>query len=137
MSRQKKTPAQSTPSQHPADAPPNAANGLDTAPTPWTILRAAIKAVPLLKYCLAVLGIVSAIAMTKEFGIGYGVAAFGTIVVVILMVVLFVFAAFPKVAGPHVQKAATFMMWCFLLVGFLAAFLLGTSTFFSSAKAAQ
>ncbi len=98
--------------------------------TPWTVFQAALKAVPALKYALGVLGIVSAIAIVKGFGIDFRVAVFGTIIMVILMVALVVFAALTKARNPHLQVAALALMWSFLALTIMSAILLFTSTFF-------
>jgi hypothetical protein len=71
VAKQKKSPAPKTPSPAPAPAPPNVPDAERAGLTPWTILQAAIKAVPALKYALAVLGIASAIAIIKGFGIDF------------------------------------------------------------------
>ena len=102
--------------------------------TPWNVLQAAIKAVPALKYTLAVLGVVSAIAIVKGFGIDFRVAVFGTVTIVVLMAALVVFAALTKVRSPQVRAAALVMMWSFLALTILSATLLFTSAFFSYPK---
>jgi hypothetical protein len=98
---------------------------------PWTVLQAAIRAVPALKYALGVLGLVSAIAIIKGFGIDFRVAVFGTIVMVALMITLVVFAALTKVKSPQVRYAALALMWALLALTILSAVLLFTSAFFS------
>jgi hypothetical protein len=99
--------------------------------TPWAVLQAAVKAVPALRYALAVLGIVSAIAIIKGFGIDFRVAVFGTIIMVVLMTALVVFAALTKLKSLQVRSAALVLMWSFLGLAILSAVLLFTSAFFS------
>lgn len=102
--------------------------------TPWTVFRAALKAVPALKYAFAVLGIVSALAIVKSFGIDFRVAAAGTIVMLVLMVASFVFAVLTQVGSPQIQAAALVLMWAYLALAILSATLLFTSAFFDYPK---
>ena len=101
---------------------------------PWAILQTALKAVPALKYALAVLGIVSAITIIKSFGVDFRVATFGTIVMLVLMVALVVFAALTKVRSRQVRWASFLLMWSFLTLTVLSAALLFTSAFFEFPK---
>jgi hypothetical protein len=93
-----------------------------------------MRAVPALKYALGVLGIVSAIAIIKGFGLDFGVAALGTLVMLILMTCLVVFAALTKVKSSQIRVASLVMMWSFLAASILSAVLLFTSTFFDYPK---
>jgi hypothetical protein len=96
-----------------------------------------MKAYPPLKYSLAILGIVSVIAIIKAFGIDLRVAVFGTITMMVLMVALVVFAALTRSKNEHVHYAALVMMWSFLLITLLSAALLFTSAFFDYPKRLQ
>jgi hypothetical protein len=131
---QKKPPGPKSRSPERAPAVPNVTDGGGAGLTPWTILQAAIKAVPALKYALGVLGIVSAITIIKVFGIDFRVAVFGTIIMVVLMVALVVFAALTKVRSPQVRSAALVLMWSFLVLTILSAAFLFTSAFFDYPK---
>jgi hypothetical protein len=102
--------------------------------TPWAVLQAAVKAVPALKFALGVLGIVAAIAIVRAFGIDFQVAVFGTIIMLVLMAALVVFAALTRVKSPQVRAAALVMMWSFLALTILSAALLFTSAFFNLPK---
>ncbi len=115
------------------DAPP-AHKDLGYAVTPWRVLQAAIKAVPAVKYALGVLGIISAIAIVRAFGIDARLAVFGTIVMLVLMVTLLVFAALTKVKSKQIRVAAIIMMWSFLALTIFTATLLFTSAFFRYPK---
>lgn len=97
---------------------------------PMRLLNAAIKAVPSLKYALGVLGIVSAIAIIKTLGIDFRAAAFGTVVMLVLMVAIVVFAALTGTKSPHMRLAALVMLWSFLILTISSAALLFTSVFF-------
>jgi len=101
---------------------------------PWSVLQAAVKAVPSLKYALAVLGIVAAIAIIKGFGIDFRVAVYGTILMMVLMTALVVFAALTKVRSKQIRIAALVLMWSFLALTILSAVLLFTSAFFGYPK---
>lgn len=129
MSKPKKPPSEATPpvKQTQAVTGPNLAIG---SVTPWTVFTVALKAVPALRYALAVLGIVSAIAIIKGFGVDFQTAVYGTIIMLILMVALVVFAALTKVRSPQVRWGALLLMWSFLLITILSAALLFTSAFF-------
>ena len=102
--------------------------------TPWAVLQSAIRAVPELKYALAVLGIVSAIAIVKSFGVDFRVAIFGTIVMLVLMAALVVFAALSKIRSPQIRAAALLLMWSSLVLTILSAAGLFLSTFFDYPK---
>jgi hypothetical protein len=114
--------------------PPEPSNNSIAGLNPWSVLQTAVKAVPALRYALAVLGIVAAIAIVKGFGIDYRVAVFGTIVMVVLMVSLVVFAALTTVKSQQTRAAALVMMWSFLVLAILSVILLFTSAFFDFPK---
>ena len=130
----KKRPSPETPLPETQLAPPAGSGKQSISLSPWTILQKAIKAVPSLKYALGVLGIVSAIAIIRSFGIDFRIAVFGTITMVVLMTALVVFAALTKVTSPQVSLAALVLMWSFLALTILSAALLFTSVFFSYPK---
>jgi hypothetical protein len=123
-----------TPSPESRPARPSRSEREMVGLTPWSVLHAAVRAVPALKYTLAVLGVVSAIAIVKGFGIDFRVAVFGTVIIVVLMAALVVFAALTKVRSPQVRAAALVMMWSFLALTILSAALLFTAAFFSYPK---
>jgi uncharacterized membrane protein len=56
------------------------------------------KAVPAVKYALGVAGILSVVAITKTFGLSPYWAVLGSIVTLVLMVVLLIFARLTKTA---------------------------------------
>lgn len=98
VKRKKPQPTEATPPENP---PPVVKQHVLTVAglTPWTVFQAALKAVPALKYALGVMGIVSAVAIIKGFGIDFRGAVFGNIIMVILMAVLVIFAALTKAKG--------------------------------------
>jgi hypothetical protein len=102
--------------------------------TPWGVFQTGLKAVPALRYALGVLGMVSAIAIIKGFGVDFRAAVFGTVIMLVLMVALVVFAALTKVPGAHLRPAAVVLMWSLLAITILTAVLLFTSFFFAFPK---
>ncbi len=77
------------------------------------VLKLAMKAVPSLRYALGVAGLVAGIAIVKGFGIDSRIAVFGTVVMLVLMTVLVVFA---RVAADKPQKSAALVFTWFALV---------------------
>ncbi len=130
MPRPKKTPTSETPPPEKPRPPAQEAETALVVLTPWTIFQAALKAVPALKFALAVLGLVSVLVIVKGFGIDFNIAVFGTIILLVLMVALVVFAALTGVKSPQVRLAALVMMWSFLTLTILTAALLFMSAFF-------
>ena len=103
---------------------------------PWSVLQAAIRAVPAVKYALAVGGIGAVVAIVAGFRIDYRVAVFGTIIILGLMFVLVVFA---RQAGT--RRALTggapiflFATWAFVVLTVATPTMLFTCTFFSWPK---
>ena len=71
--------------------------------TPIAFLREAITAVPAVKYALGVGGIVAAIAIIFTFGIDARIAVIGTIVMLLIMSVLVIFARMSTVADARLH----------------------------------
>jgi hypothetical protein len=94
-----------------------------------------MKAVPGMKYALAVLGLVSAVAIVKGWGVDFRVAVYGAIVMMVLMVALIILARLTKVRSRQVGYAALVLMWAFLGLTVGAAAMLFTSAFFDFPKA--
>jgi hypothetical protein len=98
--------------------------------TTGNLLQQAIRAVPAVRYALGIGGIVWVIAAIAALNVDYRVAVFGTIVMVILMVLLLVFA---KLAGTTAQAFVlpmTVLVWVSILLTTGIALLLATSVFF-------
>jgi hypothetical protein len=64
----------------------------ELTPTPASFLKQAIKAVPAVRYALGVAGIIAVIAIVKGYGLGFRVAVFGAVIMLVLMTMLVVFA---------------------------------------------
>lgn len=119
-------PDRNTPSSH-RISPKSALRLLTTSPL--NVLREAIKAVPPLKYALAVLGIVAAIAIGLSFKVSLRVAVFGALIMLVLMVAVVVFAALTKASGA-LRVAAIIMMFAFLILIIATITFIVTSVFF-------
>jgi hypothetical protein len=106
VAKPKKPPPSETPS--PEKLPPSLTKPSKDSVrlTPWTVLQAALKAFPPLKVVLGVLGVVSASAIIKGFGIDFRVAVFGTIIMLVLMTSLVVFASLTKVKKAQVAASS-------------------------------
>ena len=94
------------------------------------ILRESIKAVPAMKYALAVAGLLAVVAMVGAFKISPAMAVFGAVITLVLMVAMVIFARLTKTAPRHFFLPVTIMMWAFLVITVATAFLLFTSAFF-------
>jgi len=93
------------------------------------MLRAAIKAVPAVKFALGVGGIIAVIAIVAGFKIDFLFAAFGTVIMLVLMTVLVLFAS---LAGQHKDNFKTPMLvftWFSLLLTMVTALALFFSVF--------
>lgn len=88
-------------------------------PTPIEFLREAIRAVPAVKYALGIGGVVAAIAVVFSFKIDPRVAVVGTVVMLVLMGVLVVFARMSSLPGTRLAAPALVFTW-FVLVLFMA-----------------
>jgi hypothetical protein len=97
---------------------------------PLTILKDAVKAVPAMKYALAVLGLVAVVAIVSLWRVKYEVAIFGAVIILGLMVPVLVFARLTTVRPGKLVVPALVMMWSFLLLTVATAFLLFTCAFF-------
>jgi hypothetical protein len=97
--------------------------------SPANVLREAIKEVPQLKYALGVLGIIAAISIALTFQRSLRVAVIGTLIMLVLMVAVVVFAALTKARGA-LRIAAVIMMFAFLVLIIATITLILTSVFF-------
>src|SRR5262245_59934967 len=93
------------------------------------IIRESIKAVPAMKYALAVAGILAVVALVGAFKVSPQMAVFGGVVTLVLMVAMVVFARLTTTAPRHFILPVQVMMWAFLIVTVATACLLFTSAF--------
>jgi hypothetical protein len=98
--------------------------------SPGKVLKDAIKAVPAVKYALGIAGIVAAIAIVKGFEIDFRIAVFGTVIMLVLMTVLVIFAKAAASAAVGFVGPATVLTWFSLLLVIGTATLLFWSVFF-------
>ena len=94
------------------------------------VLRESIRAVPAMRYALAVAGLLAVVGLVGAFKISPQMAVFGAIITLVLMVAMVIFARLTTTASRHFFIPATIMMWAFLIVTVASAFLLFTSAFF-------
>jgi hypothetical protein len=116
------------PNPKPPNLSPKAALKLLTT-SPINVLNEAVRAVPALKYVLGVLGIVAAIAIARGFVSSARVAVIGTLIVLVLMVAVVIFAALTRATGA-LRIAATIMMFSFLILTIATISFIFTSVFF-------
>ncbi len=83
---------------------------------PLSALKEAVRAVPAMKYALAVLGVIAVVAITLAWEIDRYVAIFGAVIVLILMVTVLVFARLSVLAHRYFVLPALVLMWTFVLV---------------------
>jgi hypothetical protein len=98
---------------------------------PGSVVQQAIKAVPAVKYALGIGGIVAVIAIASTFGISANAAIFGTVIMLVLMVVLVVFASLVRKPGQQNSLPALVFTWFGLLLFMATAVLLFTSAFWA------
>jgi len=104
---------------------------------PLTVLHAAIVAVPVMKYALAVAGLTAVVALaTRGFGLDAGTAIVGALVVLGLMTVLIVLAVATRQSARLVLPAMV-LTWAVLTLLVGSSVLLIGSFFFSWPKASH
>jgi hypothetical protein len=97
---------------------------------PLSLLQQAVKAVPAVKYALGIAGLLSVIAIvTGGLKIDLKVAAFGTVVMLVLMTVLVVFAKLASAAQKHFALPLMVFTWFSLVLTMLTAIALFLSVF--------
>lgn len=103
-----------------------------TTISPPGLLTRAIRAVPAVKYALGIGGIIAVIAIVSSFGLGFQVAFFGTIVMLVLMTVLVIFASFAGQPSSSFHAQALVFTWFSLILFMATAVVLFTSVFWGS-----
>ena len=96
---------------------------------PLKILKDAIRAVPAVKYALGVAGIISVIAIVAALKIDFRIAVFGTIIMLVLMVVLIIFAKLSEAPKKYFTIPIIIFMWFALFLTMITAIFLFTSIF--------
>lgn len=98
--------------------------------TPTQFLHEAVKAVPAVKYALGIGGVVATIAIVYSFKVDPRVAFFGTLVMLVLMGVLVVFARMASLASAAMHLPALVFTWFILLIFMAVSISLFTSVFY-------
>src|SRR5262247_595200 len=96
---------------------------------PFNVFKAAVRAVPQVKYALGVAGIVAVVAIVQAFRLDAKVAIFGSIIIFIGMAALLVFARATKTAPRHFLRPVLFLTWASLVLVVASAFLLFSAVF--------
>jgi hypothetical protein len=113
---------------------PSAGSGVG-ALTPAELLRAAVKVVPAMRYALGVGGLASVVAIVL---LGWKLKAqeaiFGSLIVLVLMVVLVVFAALAGMGKAALQLPALFLAWASTSLTVGVAILFVSCAFFDKPK---
>lgn len=94
------------------------------------IIRESIKAVPAMKYALAVAGILAVVALVAALRVSPQIAVLGAVITLALMVAMVVFARLTTTAPRYFILPVRVMMWGFLTVTVSTACMLFTSAFF-------
>lgn len=100
--------------------------------TPIELLREATKAVPAVKYALGIGGVLAVVALVYSFKIDPRVAFVGTIVVLVLMGVLVVFARMAALSGARLHYPVLVFTWFVLSLFMATTISLFASVFFKA-----
>lgn len=100
--------------------------------SPGSAIKVANRAHPAFKYALVVAGLVAIVVVITRWGISAQTAIFGTIILVVLMVLFLVFAQAASLNRAALSLPAQFLVWSFLLIIIASVVLLFTSTFFNA-----
>jgi len=98
--------------------------------SPIEILNQAIKAVPAMRYALAVLGLVAVVAIVAAWRIDFRVAIFGAVIVLVLMVCVLGFAKLARFEDKNFIKPMLVLLWAVVILTILVAFSLFTAAAF-------
>jgi hypothetical protein len=115
----------------PEPVPPISEESSPKTISPLDLLNKAISKVPAVKYALGIAGIAAAIAIIKTLVTDLRLALFGTILMLVLMTVLFIFAKLTSFASKEIRFPAIALLWFSLALTIATASLLFTSGFFN------
>lgn len=93
-------------------------------------MKDAVRAVPAIKFALGIAGILSVIAIVKIWRLELNVAVYGTVIMLILMTALVVFARVYKGASTDLRTPALVLTWFSLVLVMSAGMMMFTSVFF-------
>ena len=97
---------------------------------PLAVLRLSVSKVPALKYALGVAGLLAVVAISKVFSLDPSLAVAGTVVTLLLMTSLVVFAKLSTTASRHFLLPVQVLMWAAMVLLVATGALLFTSAFF-------
>ena len=84
--------------------------------SPVSALKEAVKAVPAMKYALAVLGLVAVVATIAAWRVNFKVAVFGAVIILILMVAVLVFARLTAIGAGFFLLPALILLYTFVVL---------------------
>jgi hypothetical protein len=96
---------------------------------PFEILKLAIKAVPAVKYALAVGGIVAVIVIVAGWKIDFRIAVFGVVIMLVLMTAVVLFAHLAKESASVFRAPAVVFMWFSVILTMASALAVFLSVF--------
>jgi hypothetical protein len=99
--------------------------------TPDGLIQAAARSNRAFKYAISAAGLASLVAVIGRYGVSPAALVFGSIVLLVLMIVFFVFGRAVALERAKLSFAALVLVWCFLILCIATALLLFTSTFFN------
>jgi hypothetical protein len=97
-------------------------------PFPLRVLREAIRAVPQVRWALAVVGVVAAIAIIQLLNVRFVVAAIGTVIMLILMMALVIFAYAARVEAHAPAVGKTFVWFAMTMIMATTIAVFGSAT---------
>jgi hypothetical protein len=98
-------------------------------PTPPSVLKQAIRAVPAVKYALGVAGVIAVIAIIRSFKIDLRLALIGFMVMIVFMVILLLFSKLSPQHNSFFRVPAMILTWFSLLLFIASASALFLSVF--------
>lgn len=101
-------------------------------PNPWTVLTQATKAVPALRFVLAVAALAAVLALVQSWKIDVRVAGWGALIVVVLATLLIVFARASTLPKGSTKQPAVVLMWFCTVLFMAVSSLLVSCIFFRS-----
>ena len=99
--------------------------------SPEGLIQAASKAHPGFRYAVVVGGIMGIVAVVSRYGISPATLVFGSIIIVVLMVLFLVFSQIAVAAKEHFSVPGTVLIWSYLVISILTALFLFLSAFFN------
>jgi hypothetical protein len=98
--------------------------------SPISALKEAIKAVPAMKYAVAVLGLVAVVAIAAAWRVNFKVAVFGAVIILILMVSVLLFARLTALRAGLFLVPAMILLYTFVTLTVGTGVLLFTAAAF-------